>query len=638
MILNKNKKDLLFLRTNDQLAVINNLLPDWRSRPISVISGHVTVDIELNRQGVVFQSVYDVVPVNAFTGCEKEVNELTDIFTDILRRLWPDEPLLAEGLRPNAHTIAQDIIRSRITLDTLLQKLDPGGIIIVSNLNKARVLDVELSSDIFDAMLRIRAGKYGIPVRLIQQPAPVPSLSIRLRQSLGRSFLGPPLRLIIRVASVLKKQLVKAPAVPQKTSRHRIMLIGADFDFEYQIPLTEKLNKSEAMEAVHVFMGGREGWMKPDTYSYIRYYANRSLAFIPMGDFSKELKKVSPGWQEYLSSPCLDFQFKWLFEKAPQNMLQSAAKWTTLFQAYQPDTVILMQDSSYHYADQSVALRRLGIRSVLLPHSAIVNASPSASKFLSQQAFVWGDIMRDELVEIGVAQERLHITGTIKPMQQFVRLDEGKRQEKMLNLGLKPGCRTLVMVTSGSFERWMQPYIDVKMHLASIEAVILYTLRQLDVQLIIKTHPRRDYPAVYIDMVSKLSRDNEQPNKVKVITKDDLYDILPLADAVIVPATHTTASLEALVAEQPMVYIAAARIHEKGFSWARYGGCLIINTIEDIPSSLDRVLNDRGLRERLITEGKGLIKKYYAAEGVKAAYNIQQLLTQIVSKSNTERP
>ena len=235
-------------------------------------------------------------------------------------------------------------------------------------------------------------------------------------------------------------------------------------------------------------------------------------------------------------------------------------------------------------------------------------------------------IMRDHIVHVHLKDGAVTSAGFARTMMGEGQIDFAWIVQQLDALGLSPHRKTLVIVTSGSFERWMRPYVDVKAHLASIEAVIRYVMQQPDVQLIIKTHPRRDYPVVYAEMVSQLGEDNDHSEKVRIITEADLFDILAVADVIIVPSTHTTASLEALVAEQPIVYLATARIYDKGFSWVRYGGCLVVNALEDIPPSLDRVLGDTALRERLIAEGRKLLKRYYQAEGTESVSRIQELL------------
>ncbi|MFC2058400.1 hypothetical protein ACFLTS_01995 [Chloroflexota bacterium] len=639
MKLQRSGKILLVLRTLDQLSTVNKLIRGWSSKSVTVISGHPTVDIELRRQQVPFKSLYDMVPMHVFKGCETEVNELTDIFTSILKRLWPDELLMIDGLRPNSHTIAQDFVRSEITIQTLFRKLNPEEVWIISNINIPRILDVELSSDIFDAMLLHHAGNKGLRVRLIRHSSPLSNWLLQFRHHISKSIFGPYLRLLLRYAGVIKNKPERTFVIPPKTSCHRIMLIGSDFDFEHLLPLAQHLNQGRLTEAIHVFMGDPYNWMSPNTYNYMsrhpetwvdygqftRRYPTQRTAYLPSVCFSEELKSIVPKWREWLSSPHLDFQLHWLFYDAPKRLLQGADLWTTLFKAYKPDIAILMQDSTFDYADQSIALKRLGIRSVLLPHSAIVNATPSASRFLSDQAFVWGELMRDELIQMGVESTRLFVTGTIKELKRFGHLKDEKQQQ--LNaLGLSSQCKTLLMLTSGSFERWLIPYVDVKEHLASIKAVVQYVAQRPDVQLIIKTHPRRDYPIVYTEMISRLGDTSNLSDKIKVITKIDLSDMLAVADAIVVPNTHTTASLESLVAAQPLVYISSGRIYDKGFSWGKHTGSLIINALEDIPPALDEVLDNNSIRKRLITEGQKLLTRYYDAKGIESISRIEKLL------------
>lgn len=129
------------------------------------------------------------------------------------------------------------------------------------------------------------------------------------------------------------------------------------------------------------------------------------------------------------------------------------------------------------------------------------------------------------------------------------------------------------------------------------------------------------------EMVPRLGEGKNQIDKVKVITKAGLFDILAVADAVVVPNIHTTASLEALIAGQPIVYISTARIYDKGFSWTRYGGCLIVNTLQDIPLLFGKLLYDNNFREKLIAEGRKLLQKYYSAEGRESIHRICELLT-----------
>ncbi len=331
MRMNRLTKALLVLRTTDQLATINSLVPDWHNEPVFVVSGHPTVDIELRRLGMPFESIYDTVPVNLFEDSETEVNELTGTFASILRQLWPNEPLMIEGLCPNAHIVAQDIVRSRISIETLFQKLNPQAIWIVSSLSIPRVLEVVLSSDIFDAMLLQGAENKGIPARLIQKPVPALPLWLKFRQRLGKSMLGPFLRQLLRWFATLKSHPKQALVIPPKTSRRRIMLLGSDFDFENQLPLVRKINEGSSTEAIHVFMSDPYNWMQPNTYRYMaenpeawldyqqfaRCYPTSAIVYKPSSDFREEFRKVGPKWQGWLASPYLEFQFKWLFESAP---------------------------------------------------------------------------------------------------------------------------------------------------------------------------------------------------------------------------------------------------------------------------------------------------------------------------------
>jgi hypothetical protein len=284
------------------------------------------------------------------------------------------------------------------------------------------------------------------------------------------------------------------------------------------------------------------------------------------------------------------------------------------FREQQPDVVLItpLVDLGSPQLDHYLSARAHGLRTVLCVGSWDHLSSKSLLRSAPDLVTVWNDTQRQEAIELHrVPAERIVVTGAQCYDQWFGRRPSRSREEFCEQVGLDPSRPFVLYVCSSLFkntanearfaERWIQ-------HVRGSADPVLR-----DAGILVRPHPRRidEWQQVDLTEFKNLTLFGSHP--VDPATKDDYFDSLYYASAVV--GLNTSAFLEAAVVGKPVLSVLLPEIsndNQEGTLHFHYllevgGGLLqVARSLDEHVSQLAATLSDPepGIeRARRFTEG-----------------------------------
>ena len=206
-----------------------------------------------------------------------------------------------------------------------------------------------------------------------------------------------------------------------------------------------------------------------------------------------------------------------------------------------------------------MSARALGLRTVLCVGSWDHLSSKSLLRAIPDLVTVWNGTQRNEATELHrVPAERIVVTGAQCYDQWFGREPSRSREEFCERAGLDPGRPFVLYVCSSLFKNTANEARFAESWIQHVRGSADPVLREAG--LLIRPHPRRIDEWQQIDLTEFKNVTLFGSHPVDPVTKDDYFDSLYYASAVV--GLNTSAFLEAAVVGKPVLSILLPEISE----------------------------------------------------------------------------
>ena len=250
----------------------------------------------------------------------------------------------------------------------------------------------------------------------------------------------------------------------------------------------------------------------------------------------------------------------WVMRQFEQAVPQSR-ELKAYYQEQAPDVVLItpLVDLGSPQLDHYLSARALGLRTVLCVGSWDHLSSKSLLRAIPDLVTVWNGTQRNEATELHrVPAERIVVTGAQCYDQWFGREPSRSREEFCERAGLDPGRPFVLYVCSSLFKNTANEARFAESWIQHVRGSADPVLREAG--LLIRPHPRRIDEWQQIDLTEFKNVTLFGSHPVDPVTKDDYFDSLYYASAVV--GLNTSAFLEAAVVGKPVLSILLPEISE----------------------------------------------------------------------------
>ena len=330
----------------------------------------------------------------------------------------------------------------------------------------------------------------------------------------------------------------------------------------------------------------------------IEYLTKRIIALYEKKEFREAF--VYQGIQMWST---LELLFKALMAKIylPNYILTIEAAKLLLSQV-RPKSIFLPYETGVYAMAFIVAAEELGIKTIGMQHGIIHKAhfdysidnlrtkTSSVGCPIPTYLLVFGEFYRKLLVEtFSYPSDRVITVGNPAYESVPTEIMDSRRQKILLDIGLDPSKKTVLVATSGHQAKYGRGDYDVLIVKALSES-----LAQMgnDIQVLVKVHPIED-AAEYLRIV----REKNAPN-LTVIEEYPIQQLIAICDVFV--SVLSTTIFEAMVMNKPVIIVEISeKIHRDIMSVGESGAAMRSSFI-NLSNTILRVIGDSSLRKELI--------------------------------------
>ena len=310
----------------------------------------------------------------------------------------------------------------------------------------------------------------------------------------------------------------------------------------------------------------------------------------------------------------LELLFKALMAKIylPNYILTIEAAKLLLSQV-RPKSIFLPYETGVYAMAFIVAAEELGIKTIGIQHGiihkghfdySIDNLRTKTSSIgcpIPTCLLVFGEFYRKLLVEtFSYPSDRVITVGN--PAYESVQTEimDSRRQKILLDVGLDPSKKTVLVATSGHQAKYGRGDYDVLIVKALSES-----LAQMgsDIQVLVKVHPIED-ATEYL----KIVKEKNAPN-LTVIEEYPIQQLIAICDVFI--SVLSTTIFEAMVMNKPVIIVEISeKIHRDIMSVGESGAAMRSSSI-NLSNTILRVIGDSSLRKELSDKSSKAIKYHF---------------------------
>ena len=341
----------------------------------------------------------------------------------------------------------------------------------------------------------------------------------------------------------------------------------------------------------------------------IEYLTKRIIALYEKKEFRKAF--VYQGIQMWST---LELLFKALMAKIylPNYILTIEAAKLLLSQV-RPKSIFLPYETGGYAMAFIVAAEQLGIKTIGMQHGIIHKAhfdysidnlrtkTSSVGCPIPTYLLVFGEFYRKLLVEtFSYPSDRVITVGNPAYESVPTEIMDPRRQKILLDIGLDPSKKTVLVATSGHQAKYGRGDYDVLIVKALSES-----LAQMgnDIQVLVKVHPIED-AAEYL----KIVREKNAPN-LTVIEEYPIQQLIAICDVFV--SVLSTTIFEAMVMNKPVIIVEISeKIHRDIMSVGESGAAMRSSFI-NLSNTILRVIGDSSLRKELSDKSSKAIKYHF---------------------------
>lgn len=281
---------------------------------------------------------------------------------------------------------------------------------------------------------------------------------------------------------------------------------------------------------------------------------------------------------------------------------QYVAACKSLLAYLRPDVVVTDFDRNSKCSGLVLGARSLGIPSVTLIHG-VINPPYSYVPLLADVACCWGELSRQQLVDMGTDPERLIVTGYHRDVTTpGTDLHEVRRRAQIAD------DRPVVV--------WASNPIETEMRRTQVRTFCRALAGRQDIAPLVRLHPSEkletydrevsEFPTVQFSRASEMT----------------VGEILGVADVVV--SHNSGLGNEALIAGKPVVVLDAIDAPlGNAEPLIERAGCPHVRSAEELERVILRILRDGEWRQELRERGRAFVSYQFAAFGDEA---LQQVL------------
>ena len=312
--------------------------------------------------------------------------------------------------------------------------------------------------------------------------------------------------------------------------------------------------------------------------------------------------------------PTLERLFKALMAKIylPNYILSIEAAKLLLSQV-KPKSIFLPFETGVYAMAFIVAAEELGIKTVGIQHGIIHKGhfDYSIDNLMSTNSIVgcpiptyllvFGEFYRKLLVEyFSYPSDRVITVGNPAYESVPTEVRDSRRRKILLDIGLDPSKKTVLVATSGHQAKYGKGDYDVLIVKALSERL---ANMGNDIQVLVKVHPLED-AADYL----KIVREKNSP-RLTVIEEYPIQQLIAICDVFV--SVLSTTIFEAMVMNKPIIIVdISEKIHRDIMSVGESGAAMR-SSFTDLSNTILQVLGDSSLRKELSDKSSKAIKYHF---------------------------
>jgi UDP-N-acetylglucosamine 2-epimerase len=516
-------------------------------------------------------------------------------------------------------------------IDCILEKEQPDKIIVVDDNPEVNSV-VEADDENLAIKTAIVVGKQkNIPVSVINAPSSVhqPSKSLKSKMfHLIIPILIKTLNFVHRSKLIFHKKPIKRNTI--------LMAIG----WNYIGPVVKELKKNRANE---IIMFGKDtnislsSIKEKVTHKCLKDYK------IKMGDI--ELKQA---WNElknhqkfketmvYQGIPIwslVEERLGYLFLNRFPNLIKNIEIFEYMRDKESIDMIVVAADVVEFEKTLVTVGNQKGVLSLVVQHGVTghsVGFVPlSATKFAS-----WGEISKNLLIEWGVPQDKIVITGA--PRYDKISRKNSFNKENIYNqLGLDSNKELIVFATqiAGGKISYANLHLSHKEGKDLLCAMTNLMKKYPDKQLVIKLRAAEE-EGITQKIVNESYLDN-----IKITLNINIFELVEACDLLITP--WSTVGLEAMIAGKPVITMdLTGRVvphHVSKRLYAKSGAAMGIYNEEDLIPAIKDALYNEEVRKKLAEARKKFVYEYTYKQDGQASKRVADLIIRMIEESKHAR-
>ena len=410
-----------------------------------------------------------------------------------------------------------------------------------------------------------------------------------------------------------------------------LLSFGSEVDFVNQQQLLPSIEGAGIVRPILVRAGeiNRTAFNRPgrSEYPYLYFVPLRSML-----QAKRHLPQCRRWWQIFrqgqqiyqgpypflFANPRLDTFFERIFLYLLPHAMATLQDVRALLRLLKPQLVFTGNEVSFSVRSLVLEAKRRDISTLGLIHSGLNNMH--YRDFQSDRMAVWGKVHVRDFVQVLNKQ----------PSQLF---PIGNPHYDTLTCNTTPSDsshprypRILVLT---AISQWQMFHFDLRKHEQAWREV--ERLAEFGLQVIVKPHPRFDDYAFYRCLQPQISDWRENQPGIALAPNVYLEEVLPTCDLVVVPNFPTTAALEAMVCQKPVIHLMCG-YEEVAFCTSIAPGSLVIREVEGICSTILEVIHTPELSAQLVRQGQEYLDEFLGPRDGRATQRLADLIAGIVEE------
>ncbi len=421
-----------------------------------------------------------------------------------------------------------------------------------------------------------------------------------------RTIWADRVRLAYRFARGLRvPPLSREVSRPQQARRILATVIGDQGRVRGLIqPVVERLGPDNC----NVFVGthGEPGASLPGLHTFT---SSALLGYFDRAAWRKEFVSCFPQWRRRLRQ-ALDahgiprFVAPHLLD-AMMHSSQLVAAYHRLLEDLNPAVIVTDYDRNPTFSGLVLAARTRGIAAVTLLHG-VINPPYGYVPLLADVACCWGDLSRQQLIEMGTDPERLVVTGYHRTVPE-PGID---RREARYRIGIYDDRPVVV---------WASNPIGIEMRRAQVRTFCQALSEWGEIGPVVRLHPS-EVLETYAKEISEFPM--VRFTEASLVTEREM-----LSAAEVIVSYNSGLGNDALVAGKPVVVLNVTELPlGNAQPLIEKARCPYVRNAQELKQAVDRILTDRAWREELEASAQKFVLHQFASFGEEALENVVRVV------------